>query len=62
MVLPEGAPVQVHVPEKFPTSRECLAALDALDAVHEELTAEQWRMFKEAVQSCPWFRARQLEL
>ncbi len=41
MALPEGAPVQVHVPEKFPTSCDCLTALDALDAVHEELTEEQ---------------------
>jgi predicted DNA-binding antitoxin AbrB/MazE fold protein len=62
VVLPEGEPVQVHVPEKFPTSRERLAALDAFDAVHEELTEEQWRMFEEAVQRRPWFGGRQPDL
>jgi predicted DNA-binding antitoxin AbrB/MazE fold protein len=61
VVLPEGEPVQVHVPEKFPTLHERLAALDAFDAVHEELTEEQWRMFEEAVQRRPWFGGRQLD-
>ena len=61
VVLPEGEPVQVHVPEKFPTSHERLAALDAFDAVHEELTEEQWRMFEEAAQRRPWFGGRPLD-
>ncbi len=62
VVLPEGEPVQVHVPEKFPTSHERLAAPDAFDALREELTEEQWRVFEEAVQRRPWFGGRQLEL
>ena len=61
VVLPEGEPVQVYVPEKFPTSDERLAALDAFDAVHEELTEEHWGMFEEAVQRRPWFGGRQLD-
>jgi predicted DNA-binding antitoxin AbrB/MazE fold protein len=61
VVLPEGEPVQVHVPEKVPTSDERLAALDAFDAVHEELTEEQWRMFEEAAQRRSWFGGRQLD-
>jgi predicted DNA-binding antitoxin AbrB/MazE fold protein len=62
VVLPEGEPVQVHVPEKFPTSHERLAALDAFDAMREELTEEQWSVFEEAVQRRLWFGGRQLEL
>jgi predicted DNA-binding antitoxin AbrB/MazE fold protein len=61
VVLPEGEPVQVHVPEKLPPSHERLAALDAFDAMHEELTEEQWRVFEEAVQRRPWFGGRQLD-
>jgi predicted DNA-binding antitoxin AbrB/MazE fold protein len=61
VVLPEGEPVQVHVPEKFPTLHDRLVALDAFDAVHEELTEEQWRMFEEAAQRRPWFGGRQLD-
>jgi predicted DNA-binding antitoxin AbrB/MazE fold protein len=62
VVLPEGEPVQVHVPERFPTSHERLAALDAFDAMREELTEEQWRVFEEAVQRRPWCGGRQLDL
>jgi predicted DNA-binding antitoxin AbrB/MazE fold protein len=62
VVLPEGEPVQVYVPKKFPTSHERLAALDAFDAMREELTEEQWRVFEEAVQHRPCFGGRQLEL
>ena len=61
VVLPEGEPVQVHVLEKFPASHERLAALDAFDAVHEELTEEQWRLFKEATRRRPWFGGRPLD-
>ena len=61
VVLPEGEPVQVHVPEKFPTLHERLTALGAFDAVHEELTEEQWGMFEEAAQRRPWFGGRQLD-
>jgi len=59
VVLPEGEPVQVYVPEKFPTSDERLAALDAFDAVHEELSEEQWHVFEDAAQRRPWFGGRQ---
>jgi predicted DNA-binding antitoxin AbrB/MazE fold protein len=48
VVLPEGEPVQVHVPEKLPSLHERLAALNAFDAMREELTEEQWRVFEEA--------------
>jgi predicted DNA-binding antitoxin AbrB/MazE fold protein len=58
VVLPEGEPVQVYVPEKFPTSEERLAALDAFDAVHEELSEEQWGVFEDAAQRRPWFEGR----
>ena len=60
-VLPEGKPVQVHVPERPPTPAERLAALEAFDAMGEELTEEQWRVFEEAVQRRPWFGGRQLD-
>jgi len=33
VVLPEGEPVQVYVPERPPTPPERLAALDAFDAM-----------------------------
>ena len=59
VVLPEGEPVQVHVPERPSTPQERLAALDAFDARPEELTEEQWRVFEEAVQRRPWFGGRQ---
>jgi len=49
------------VAEKFPTLDERLAALDAFDAVHEELTEEQWRVFEEAARRLPWFGGRQLD-
>jgi predicted DNA-binding antitoxin AbrB/MazE fold protein len=48
VVLPEGEPVQVHVPEKLPSSQERLAALDAFDAMSDELTEGQWRVFEDA--------------
>ena len=61
VVLPEGEPVQVHVPEKLPSSQERLAALDAFDAMREEQTEEQWRVFEEAAHRRPWFGGRQLD-
>ena len=59
IILPEGEPVQVHVPESPPTPQERLAALEAFDAMHEELTEEQWRVFEEAAQRRPWFGGRE---
>ena len=59
VVLPEGEPVQVHVPERPSTLQERLAALDAFDAMREELTEEQWRVFEEAAQRRPWFGGHQ---
>jgi predicted DNA-binding antitoxin AbrB/MazE fold protein len=59
VVLSEGKAVQVHVPEKPSTVQERLAALDAFDAMHEELTEEQWRVFEEAAHRRPWFGGRQ---
>jgi predicted DNA-binding antitoxin AbrB/MazE fold protein len=59
VVLPEGEPVQVYVPEKLPSSHERLAALDAFDTMREELTEEQWRVFEEAAHRRPWFGGRQ---
>jgi predicted DNA-binding antitoxin AbrB/MazE fold protein len=61
VVLPEGEPVQVHVPEKLPSSQERLAALDAFNAMSEELTEEQWRVFEEAAHRRPWFGGRQID-
>ena len=61
VVLAEGEPVQVYVPESPSTPRERLAALEAFDAMCEELTEEQWRVFEEAAQRRPWFGGRQLE-
>ena len=60
--LPEGAHVQVRVPELSLPRQERLAALEAFDAMGEELTEEQWRVFEEAVHRRPWFGGRQLEL
>ena len=62
VVLPEGAPVQVHVPERASTSPGRLAALNAFDAIHEELTEERWRVFAEAVKRRPWFGGHQVDL
>jgi predicted DNA-binding antitoxin AbrB/MazE fold protein len=59
VVLPEGEPVQVHVPERPSTPQERLGALDTFDAMSEELTEEQWRVFEEAAQRRPWFGGRQ---
>jgi predicted DNA-binding antitoxin AbrB/MazE fold protein len=61
VVLPEGEPVQVYVPESPPTPQERLAALETIEAMHEELTEEQWREFEEATQRRPWFGCRQLD-
>ena len=44
VLLPEGEHVQVHMPEQPPTLHTRLAALDAFEAVDEELTEEQWRV------------------
>jgi len=62
VLLPEGEYVQVHVPEQPPTLHTRLAALDAFEAVDEELTEEQWRVFEEATQRRSWFGGRQLDL
>ena len=62
VVLPEGERVQVRMPEQFPALQARLTALDAFDAMDEELTEEQWRMFEEAAQRRPWFGGRQLDL
>ena len=62
VVLPEGEHVQVRVPEGPPIQHERLAALEALEAISEELTKEQWNVFVEAVQRRPWFGGRQLDL
>ena len=62
VVLPEGEHVQVRVPEGPPIQHERLAALEAFEAISEELTKEQWNVFEEAVQRRPWFGGRQLDL
>jgi predicted DNA-binding antitoxin AbrB/MazE fold protein len=62
VVLPEGEHVQVYMPELPPTLQARLAALDAFEALDEELTEEQWRIFEEATQRRPWFGGRQLDL
>jgi hypothetical protein len=41
------------MPEQSPTLQTRLAALDAFEAVDEELTEEQWRVFEEATQRRP---------
>jgi len=61
VVLPEGEPVQVYVLESPPTPQERLAALETFDAMREEPTEEQWRVFEEATQRRPWFGGRQLD-
>jgi predicted DNA-binding antitoxin AbrB/MazE fold protein len=61
VVLPEGEPVQVYMPESPPNPQERLAALETFEAMHEELTEEQWRVFEEAAQRRPWFGGRQLD-
>ena len=61
VVLPEGEPVHVHVLESPPTPQERLAALEGFDAMRDELTEEQWRVFEEAAQRRPWFGGRQLD-
>ena len=61
VALPEGEPVQVHVPESPPTSQGRLAALEAFDTTLEELTEEQWRVFEEAARRRPWFGGRQFD-
>jgi predicted DNA-binding antitoxin AbrB/MazE fold protein len=53
VVLPEGEPVQGYVSESPSTPHERLAALKAFDAMREELTEEQWRVFEEAAQRSP---------
>lgn len=58
VVLLEGEHVQIHLPEGPPTQQARLAALEAFDAMREELTEEQWRVFEEAVQRRPWFGGR----
>jgi predicted DNA-binding antitoxin AbrB/MazE fold protein len=46
VLLPEGEHVQAHMPEQPPTLHTRLAALDAFEAVDEELTEEQWRCLR----------------
>ena len=48
--------------QSSPELQARLAALDAFEAVDEELTEEQWRVFEEATQRRPWFGGRQLNL
>ena len=62
VLLPDGEHVQVRVPEGLPSRQERLAALEAFEAMGEELTKEQWEVFEEAVQRRPWFGGRQLDL
>ena len=62
VLLPEGEHVQVHMPEQPPMQQARLAALDAFEALDEDLTEEQWRIFEEATQRRPWFGGRQLDL
>ena len=62
VLLPEGEHVQVRVPEGPPIQHERLAALEAFEAISEELTKEQWNVFEEAVQCRLWFGGRQLDL
>src|SRR4051812_20270917 len=62
VILPDGEHVQVRVPEGPPAPHERLAALEAFEAMGEELTKEQWDVLEEAVQRRPWFGGRQLDL
>ena len=45
VTLPEGEHVEVRVPEVSPTPHERLEALEAFEAIREELTEEQWEAF-----------------
>jgi predicted DNA-binding antitoxin AbrB/MazE fold protein len=58
VLLPDGEHVQVRMPEGLPSQPERLAALEAFEAMGEELTKEQWEAFEEAVQRRPWFPER----
>jgi predicted DNA-binding antitoxin AbrB/MazE fold protein len=51
--LSEGEHVQVTLPVAPPETHRRLAALDAFEASIEDLTAEQWKHFDEAVQRRP---------
>jgi predicted DNA-binding antitoxin AbrB/MazE fold protein len=62
VVLPEGAHVQVRLPELTPLQQERLAALEAFEEDREAWSEEQWSRFEEAVQRRPWFGGRQLDL
>ena len=62
VVLPEGEHVQVRMPDGLPAQHERLAALEAFEAISEELTKEPWDVFEEAVQRRQWFGGRQLDL
>jgi predicted DNA-binding antitoxin AbrB/MazE fold protein len=62
VLLSEGEHVQVHMPEQSPTLRTRLAALEAFEALDEELTEEQWQVFEETTQRRPWFGGRPLDL
>jgi len=62
VLLSDGEHVQVRVPEGLPSRQERFAALEAFEAMGEELTKEQWEVFEEAVQRRPWFGGRQLDL
>ena len=60
VVLQDGEPARANVPEGLSTPQERLAALEGFDAMRDELTEEQWRVFEEAAQRRPWFEGRQL--
>lgn len=62
VTLPEGAHVQVSLPEVSAEIQKRLAALDAFEASMEDLTEEQWNRFDEAAQRRPWFGNRDLDL
>ena len=62
VTLPEGEHVRVTVPEMPPEVQRRLAALDAFEALYFDLTAEQWRLFEEAVQRRRWFGDRPVDL
>lgn len=62
VTLPEGEHVQVTMPDLSAVRQRRLAALNTFDASCTDLTAEQWRLFDEAVQRHPWFGDRQLDL
>ena len=62
VTLPEGKHVCATISEVTTEIQRRLAVLDAFDAVGEDLTEEQWRLFEEAVQRRPWFGNRQLDI